>query len=122
MIYSFESLPELFCLLSIVFVLSMANHINYERAGLLSTIEQIAAKSLYVYGVVQLYRSPSLKTFITSFVCFLVTTSTFLVTLVFDLYHNNHRQWECCHPIGMHLAPSVWVVVTAMNHRPIFFE
>ena len=44
----------------------MANHINYERAGLLSTIEQIAAKLLYVYGVVQLYYSPSLETLITS--------------------------------------------------------
>lgn len=119
LVFSFMYLTELFVILAVVFVLSIANHVNYEREGLLSVVEGVAAKTLYLYGIFQLCNSPSVITFFVSFLCCLVTTATFLNNLVFDLYNNFPRKWELYHAVGMHCAPSVWVLVTALNYSPI---
>jgi hypothetical protein len=119
LVCSFFTLPELCLILSVVFVLSIANHVNYERDGLLSMVEGVAAKSLYVYGVAQLCYGPYQLVFMIEFMCFVCTTATFLTTLTLDLYKTSRAQWNFYHPLGMHVIPAVWVLMTAMSHTPL---
>lgn len=119
LVCSFFTLPELCLILSVVFVLSIANHVNYERDGLLSMVEGVAAKFLYVYGVAQLCHRPSQLAFMIEIMCFGWTTTTFLVTLALDLYNTSRTLWDFYHPLGMHVVPAVWVLVTAASHPPL---
>lgn len=109
---------ELFIILSLVFVLSVANHVNYERPGLLSLVEGLAAKTLYLYGVCQMLRSPSWSTFFASFVCFYITSFIFLYSNYKNWYETDPEKWGYYHVIGLHLSPGIWIVITAIYYKP----
>ena len=98
-------------------VLSTLYHRHHEPAGtLLSRTELFAAFSLYFYGCVQLYHSPSRISLALSSICCAGTTLVYVLTnpLVRKL------DWDTWHYIGMHLVPGAWACVVALCNLPVF--
>ena len=118
---SFYTMFELFLLLVVVVPLSIANNVNLERPGLLSRVEGLAAKTLFVYGVLQMLYKSYASVFVFNVICFVLTFSTFIVTLRLNLYHDQRSTWEILHPTGMHFVPALWATITSMYNQPFYF-
>ena len=104
-------LLELGILQSIVLILSLLNHLNYERPGILSEVERFSARLLFVYGMVQLCHSPTVGLLLVNVVCA-------VLTVTITLFTNMHSQyWEQLHWVGLHLVPGGWSTVVALNHH-----
>lgn len=98
-------LPELAALQSVVLGLSLLYHRNYERQCLLASAEALCAKTLFVYGTVQIFYSPSDILLVANSMCFLLTAGIFIVTNL------DKSLYECYHPIGLHMVVCVCVCV-----------
>ena len=102
---------ELGILQSIVLILSLLNHLNRERPGILSEVERFSARLLFVYGMAQLFHSPTVGLLLVNVVCA-------VLTVTITLFTNMHSQyWEQLHWVGLHLVPGVWSTVVALNHH-----
>ena len=82
---------------------------------MLSRTELAAAFSLYFYGCVQLYYSPSQISLVLGSICCVATSLVYILTnpLVRKL------DWGTWHYIGMHLVPGVWASVVARYNFPV---
>jgi hypothetical protein len=105
-------LLDLFILLGVTTPLSLVYHHTYERPGRLAQLEGVAAKLLFVYGVIQLFYAPSP-------IHLLTEGSLFLATVVIFIATNIRKQWyERWHPL-MHVVPALWSTCVAIAHKPL---
>ena len=92
--------------------LSLAYHRSYEKPGLLTSIEGIAAKSLFVYGLFQVTQCPTPELFAVEGTLLVAVAVVFLST-------NLNKAWyEPWHAL-MHVLPPIWSVFVALYHEPI---
>ena len=113
MFFSYHArLMDLFILLSITTPLSLVYHYTYEKPGRLAQLEGIAAKALFLYGVVQLFYAPTLTYRTIEFILFLFTVVIFIGT---NFQKNLYEPWHCL----MHVVPTIWATVVAVGHKPL---
>ena len=103
---------DLFLLLSITTPLSLMYHYTYEKPGRLAQLEGIAAKALFVYGVVQMFYAPNLTYRTIEFFLFLLTVIIFIGT---NFQKSLYEPWHCL----MHVIPPIWATVVAVAHKPL---
>ena len=103
---------DLFMLLSITTPLSLLYHYTYEKPGRLAQLEGIAAKALFVYGVVQMFYAPNLTYRTIEFFLFLLTVVIFIGT---NFQKSLYEPWHCL----MHVIPPIWATVVAVAHKPL---
>ena len=97
-------------------ILSTLYHRHHEPiATPLSRTELAAAFGPYFYGCAQLFYSPSRISLVLSSICFLITSTVYILTnpLVKKI------DWDTWHYIGMHIVPGVWASVVAIYNFPI---
>ena len=108
-----NKLYDLFLLTLITTPLSMAYHYSFEKPGKLAQLEGIAAKSLFVYGLTQIFRAPTMSlALLESFFLFL-TISVFIGT---NFRPKLYEPYHCF----MHIIPPLWATIVAVTHTPIF--
>jgi len=105
---------EVVVLQGIVCVLSLWYHRNHERKGTLSSIEHAFAHALFIYGWIQMLRSPGFWLFLANMACACVTLSVYVVT------NEKKELYETWHPIGLHVVPGVWSLIIASYHEALF--
>lgn len=105
-------LLDLFILLAITTPLSLVYHYTYERPGRLAQFEGVAAKLLFIYGVIQLFYAPSPIHLLSEGVLFLATVGIFIAT---NLQKRWYEPWHCL----MHVVPPLWATCVAVAHKPL---
>ena len=105
---------EVVVLQGIVCVLSLWYHRNYECECMMSSIEHAFAHALFVYGWIQMLRSPGIWIFLMNMACACVTLTVYVVT------NENKKLWETWHPIGLHVVPGIWSFIIASYHEPLW--
>ena len=103
---------DLFILLSITTPLSIMYHYTYEKPGRLAQMEGIAAKALFIYGVVQMFYAPNVTYRTIEFFLFLLTLVIFIGT---NFQKSLYEPWHCL----MHVVPTIWATVVAVAHKPL---
>ena len=109
-----NNLVDLFILLAVTTPLSLMYHHTYERPGLLTQLEGVAAKLLFLYGVGQLFYAPSAAALAAEVFFFVCTVAVFLIT-------NLQKQWYDPYHCWLHVFPALWAAVVAATHKPLFF-
>ncbi len=71
---------ELVVLQGLVCVMSLWYHRNYEHECGMAKVEHAFAHALFVYGWIQMLRSPSMWTFLANMVCACVTLGVYVMT------------------------------------------
>ena len=107
-------LVDLFVLLAVTTPLSLLYHYTFERPGVLTQLEGVAAKLLFLYGVAQLFHAPSTAALAAETVLFLGTVAVFIAT-------NLKQQWYDPYHCLLHVVPALWAAVVAATHKPLFF-
>ena len=109
---------ELALLMSTTTALSIAYHYNYERPGPVALMEGLFAKSLFLYGTLQLTRAKATPggtpLLIAEIALMTITIATFFVTNL------NRKSYETFHCF-MHIFPSIWCGFVGYFHDPFFF-
>ena len=103
---------DLFLLTLITAPLSVWYHYSYEKPGKLAQIEGIAAKALFTYGVVQIFRAPNVSLVIAEIFMLIFTVVIFLGT---NLKPHLYDSYHCL----MHIVPPIWATIVAMAHTPL---
>ena len=111
-IAAIHGLWDMAILTTIVLPLSLAYHRSYEKPGLLTNVEGVAAKALFLYGVLQLTNCPSHGTFLVECALLVSTMTVFIATNL------NKKLYEPWHAL-MHFIPPVWGTFVAVNHTPL---
>ena len=104
---------EMVVLQSIVCVLSLWYHRNYECECMMSSIEHAFAHALFAYGVAQTLLSPGLWTLVLNLACACATSTVYVVT------YDNKALWEQWHAIGLHVVPGIWSFIIASHHETL---
>ena len=105
---------EVVVLQSIVCVLSLWYHRNYECECGMAKVEHAFAHALFVYGWIQMLCSPGFWIFLMNFACACVTLGVYVVT------NENKKLWETWHPIGLHVVPGLWSFIIASYHEALW--
>ena len=105
---------ELVVLQSIVCVLSLWYHRNYECECLMSSIEHAFAHALFAYGVAQTFLSPGVLILMANLACACATSTVYVVT------YDNKALWERWHAIGLHVVPGIWSFIIASYHEALW--
>lgn len=121
LLVAWSRVAELFCLLVVVLVLSIMNHANFERPGMLSNVEGACAKALYVYGTVQMLVAPDVVARALQMLGFVLTSGVHAHLCLSQAYERDHATWYRWHPIGLHVVPGLWTCVTACLNAPLYF-
>ena len=93
-----------------VFLLSLWWHRNHEHECGLAKIEHAFAHALFVYGWIQMLRSPGFWIFLANMACACVTLGVYVIT------NERKELWERWHPIGLHVVPGIWSTIIAYFH------
>jgi hypothetical protein len=109
--YRFK-LYDLLILTSITAPLSVVYHYSYEKPGRLAQIEGTAAKALFTYGLLQIFRAPSFSLVLIESLLLLFTVAIFLAT---NLRPHLYEPYHCL----MHIIPPVWATIVALTHTPL---
>ena len=114
MVSIWKHIYDLASILVVVTPLSYLYHLTYEQPGKIAMWEGFFAKLLFCYGFYQIFQAPTTTLLITEVFLCIVTLSTFLVTNIRkNLYDPFH--------IFLHIVPSVWSIIVALNHSPILY-
>lgn len=105
-------LYDLFILTLTTTPLSLAYHYSYERPGRLAQTEGLAAKSLFLYGLIQIFRAPSMSLAFLEFMLLFLTVVIFVST---NLKPKLYEPYHCF----MHVIPPLWITVVAATHSPL---
>ena len=92
--------------------LSLLYHLTYERPGLLAQLEGLCAKSLFIYGFIQIFFAPSIGLLLTEVVLLILTLSVFIYT---NIVKESYDPWHCL----MHVIPPVWSIFVSLYHKPL---
>ncbi|KAJ1413001.1 hypothetical protein B484DRAFT_467720 [Ochromonadaceae sp. CCMP2298] len=103
---------DLLLLLALVTPLSTAYHLSYEKPGFLAQCEGFLAKTLFAYGVLQLFSAPSAALLQAELLLLMATVVTFVGT---NLLKRFYDPWHAL----MHVFPAVWALLVACNHAPL---
>ena len=101
------------CLLILITApLSVVYHHSYEKPGKLAQLEGTAAKALFTYGLIQIFRAPT-----SLFACLeiLMMVLTVIIFVGTNLKPNLYDPYHCF----MHVIPPIWATVVALTHTPI---
>lgn len=109
--YRFK-LYDLLILTSITAPLSVAYHYSYEKPGRLAQMEGTAAKALFTYGLLQIFRAPRLSLVLIESLLLLLTVVIFIGT---NLKPHLYETYHCL----MHIIPPVWATIVALTHTPL---
>ncbi len=105
---------ELVVLQGIVCVLSLWYHRNYEHECGMAKVEHAFAHALFVYGWIQMLRSPGFWIFCANMACACVTLNVYVIT------NERKELWERWHPIGLHVVPGIWSLIIASYHEAMW--
>ena len=105
---------DLTTLLSLTVPLSTIYHFNYEKPGIIAKTEGILAKAMFIYGVIQMFRTPTNLVLVTELLLLLLTLLIFIGTNVSKQYY---EPWHSL----MHVVPAAWAIVVACNHTALLF-
>lgn len=105
-------LYDLFILTLITTPLSLFYHYSYEKPGRLAKIEGMAAKSLFVYGSIQIFRAPN------KYLVILECLLLFLTVVIFVITNLQPKLYEPYHCF-MHVVPPIWITIVASTHTPL---
>lgn len=109
---AYSELYDMCTLLSLTAPLSTIYHFHYEKPGIIAKAEGILAKTMFVYGVLQLFQAP---TNMVLFYELVLLTFTLVVFIGTNVAKEFYEPWHCL----MHVIPAVWAVVLAMHHPPL---
>ena len=109
--YRFK-LYDLLLLTSITAPLSVMYHFSYEKPGRLAQMEGTAAKALFTYGLVQIFRAPTVSLVLIESLLLLLTVVIFIGT---NLKPQLYESYHCL----MHIIPPVWATIVAFTHTPL---
>ena len=112
MVAAWNELYDLTTLLSITVPLSTIYHFSFEKPGILAKAEGTLAKVTFMYGIVQLFRTPSMTVLLSELFLLGLTLLIFIGTNVLKQYY---EPWHSL----MHVVPAVWAIVVASNHTPL---
>jgi len=113
--YSFyRSFYELAFLTTLVVGCSVRYHRNRERVGVIAYMYNAAASVLALYGVCQLFASPSTTILFANSSMAMLSVTTFALSFVGRYKH----LYRIIHPIGMHVVPALWCLNVAAFQRP----
>ena len=104
---------DLFFLTVITAPLSVVYHYSYEKPGRLAQLEGSAAKALFMYGFIQIFRAPTALLAFFEVLMMILTVAIFVGT---NLRPNLYEPYHCF----MHVIPPIWATVVALTHTPIF--
>ena len=105
---------ELLVLQGIVCVLSLIWHRSYEKENGFAKIEHAFAHALFVYGWIQMLRSPGIWIFLGNFACACVTLTVYVAT------YDDRALWEQWHAFGLHVVPGIWSAIIASHHEALW--
>jgi hypothetical protein len=103
---------DLCTLLSLTTPLSTLYHFEFEKPGPIAKIEGLLAKTMFVYGLVQLLYAPSTFLLVAEVAFLAATLTIFLGT---NLCKEYYEPWHCL----MHVVPAFWAMLVACNHGPL---
>lgn len=112
MVAAMNELYDLTTLLSLTVPLSTIYHFNFEKPGIIAKAEGTLAKVTFMYGIVQLFRTPTITVLISEIFLLGLTLLIFIGTNVLKQYY---EPWHSL----MHVVPAVWAIVVASNHTPL---
>ena len=104
---------EMVVLQSIVCVLSLWYHRNYECECGMAKVEHAFAHALFAYGVAQTFLSPGVWTLVLNLACACATSTVYVVT------YDNKALWEQWHAVGLHVVPGLWSTIIASYHEAL---
>ena len=104
---------EVLLLTVITVPLSFLYHWTYERPGKLAQIESTAAKSSFIYGLIQIFYAPSHTLAGIELACAIITTFVFLLT---NIRKELYDPWHCL----LHVFPAIWVAIVASSHTQLY--
>jgi hypothetical protein len=107
-----SKLYDLLILTSITAPLSVVYHYSYEKPGRLAQMEGTAAKALFTYGLLQIFRAPSFSLVLIESLLLLLTVAIFIGT---NLKPHLYESYHCF----MHIIPPVWATIVALTHTPL---
>ncbi len=111
-IYSLLKLNfELSFLLLATTILSTYYHYCYEKPGILTKLESLCAKIMFVYGFSQMFFAPNIQVFISEIFLCILTLMVFVFTNFNKAYY---EPWHCF----MHIIPAFWGIILAKYHSP----
>lgn len=105
---------ELALLTTLVVGCSVRYHRNRERVGGIAYMDNAAASVLALYGVCQLFASPSMTILFANSSMAMLSVTTFALSFVSRYKH----MYRIIHPIGMHVVPALWCLNVAAFQRP----
>ena len=104
---------ELAVLSALVVVCSVAYHRRREKPGMIADVDRLMARTLFAYGVLQVFYAPRRSLLAFELCCAVLTVGIWVAT----------RQWvhlnEFWHPVGLHVIPGVWASVVACTHASL---
>ena len=104
---------DLFLLTLVTAPLSVVYHYSYEKPGRLAQLEGTAAKALFTYGFIQIFRAPTILLAFFEVLLLIFTIAIFVGT---NLRPNLYEPYHCF----MHVIPPAWATIVALTHTPIF--
>lgn len=105
---------ELALLTALVVTCSIRYHRNKERICVAAYTDNAAASVLTLYGICQLFASPSTTVFLANASMALTIASTFVLSNTVRYSH----LYPIIHPVGMHVVPALWCLNVATFQRP----
>jgi hypothetical protein len=105
-------LYDLFILTLVTTPLSLAYHYSYEKPGRLAQTEGLAAKSLFIYGLIQIFRAPNTYLMMVECIFLCLTVVIFVMT---NLQPKLYDPFHCL----MHVVPPLWITLVALTHSPL---
>ena len=108
-----RGLFDLLFVTMIMVPLSLLYHYFYEKPGILTQLEGISAKLLFLYALCQIFFAPSTIIFSLELFFLFVTVFIYVITNIKKDYYD---PWHCF----MHIIPSFWSIIVSMYHKPLF--
>lgn len=105
---------ELALLTGLVVICSVRYHRNRERVCVAAYMDNAAASLLVLYGICQMFVSPSKTILLVHLLAMFLVIVTFMLPF-FDEYRH---LYPTIHPIGMHIIPALWCVNVATFQYP----
>lgn len=106
------------CLLvAAVVVSSVGYHRGREKKGAVAAVDSLCAKSLFLYGLIQVRRAtcPAMA------VGMALLASATAGTYVFTHFYTDKKLYERVHPFGLHVVPGVWAMLVALYSPPLLW-
>lgn len=107
-----NGLYDMCTLLSLTTPLSALYHFEFEKPGIVAKVEGLLAKSMFVYGLAQMFYAPTATLLVCELLFLAATLGVFIGTNLCKQYYD---PWHCL----MHVVPAFWAMLIACHHGPL---